>query len=137
MRRSTIVAIYRSDVKKVWDLVTDNANFAWRSDLFDVRVSEDGKTFVETTKSGYQTTFVITLKEPFSRYEFDMENKNFSGHWAGMFSSAQDNGTQIEFTEDIRIKNPFVELLSYIVMPLKKMQKAYARDLRRALGERD
>jgi hypothetical protein len=124
-------------VKKVWDVVTDNTNFAWRSDLSNVRISEDGKTFVETTQGGYRTTFIITLKEPFSRYEFDMENKNFSGHWTGVFSSTVDNGTRIEFTEDIRIKNPLTELLSYIVMPLKKMQKAYAEDLRKALGERD
>jgi hypothetical protein len=137
MRRSTIAATYRSDVKKVWDVVTDNANFTWRSDLSDVQVSEDGKTFVETTKGGYQTTFAITLKEPFSRYEFDMENKNFSGHWVGVFSSTGDNGTRIEFTEDIRIPNPLMELLSYIAMPLKKTQKTYAEDLRKALGERD
>jgi hypothetical protein len=135
MRRSTIVALYRADVQKVWDIVTDNANFAWRSDLADVQAAEDGRTFVETTKGCYRTTFAITRKEPFSRYEFDMENKNFSGHWTGAFSPTPDNGTRIEFTEELRVKNPLMELLSYIAMPLRKMQRAYAEDLRKALGE--
>ncbi|MDR1320027.1 MAG: SRPBCC family protein [Gracilibacteraceae bacterium] len=135
MRRSTIVAVYRADVKKVWDIVTDNANFAWRSDLSGVQAAEDGRTFVETTKGGYRTTFTITRKEPFSCYEFDMENKNFSGHWTGVFSPAADNGTRIEFTEELRVKNPLMELLSYVALPLRKMQRAYAEDLRQALGE--
>jgi hypothetical protein len=56
-------------------VVTDNTRFAWRSDLSDIGVSEDGKIFVETTKDGCRTTFIITLIEPFARYEFDVGDR--------------------------------------------------------------
>lgn len=135
MRKSTITAKYKADVKTVWDIVTDNTNYTWRSDLDRIEILEDGKSFVEYTKQGYQTRFAITCKEPYERYAFDMENDNFTGHWTGLFSSTPSGGTQIVFTEELQIKNAFVELLSYIAMPLKTIQNIYAADLRKALGE--
>jgi hypothetical protein len=77
------------------------------------------------------------LKEPFARYEFDMKNRNFSGRWVGVFTTTENGGTEIEFTEELNIKNPVIEILSYIGMPLKKMQTRYAEDLRKALGEEE
>lgn len=33
MRRSTITAAFKTDIQKVWETVTDNTNYAWRSNL--------------------------------------------------------------------------------------------------------
>lgn len=132
MKKSTIEAVFNSDLKKVWDTVTDNKNFAWRSDLSKIEVSNDGSKFYEYTKDGIKTEFSITLKKPYERYEFDMNNKNMSGHWIGVFSEKK-NGTKIVFTEEVTVKNPIMNL--FVGGYLKKQQSTYIEDLKKALGE--
>ncbi len=135
MRKANITAAFKADIHTVWDIVTNNEDYAWRSDLSKIVISKDGNSFIEYTKDGYQTNFTIIVKESYSRYEFDMENDNFTGHWIGIFSENKNNGTNIDFTEELHIKNPVMELLSYLFMNLKKMQATYVVDLRRKLGE--
>lgn len=135
MRRAVITAVFKADVQTVWDVVTDNENAGWRSDLSNIEVLDHGDRFVEYTTAGASTLFTITVKEPLKRYEFDMENKNFSGHWAGIFSETEDGGTKIEFLEEIKMASTVMELFSYLVMSLKKMQEAYIYDLKKRLGE--
>ncbi len=132
MKRSSITAIFKSDIQTVWNIVTDNHNYLWRSDLSKIDTLEDGKTFIEYTKNGFPTTFTITLKKPFERYEFDMKNKNMKGHWVGTFTEAE-GGTRIEFTEEVSVNNPVMSLFAGAY--LKKQQAEYAADLRKALGE--
>lgn len=135
MRKSRLEATYRANVQAVWDIVTDNQNYSWRSDLLRVEVALDGRAFVEYTKKGFQTNFIITEKEPCKKYAFDMENQSFKGRWTGLFEETPQGGTKITFFEELWIKNLVIELLSYIGMPLQKIQRQYAEDLRRALGE--
>ena len=132
MKKAAITASFKSDIQKVWDVVTDNLHYSWRSDLSKIEVSEDGQSFVEYTKDGIPTTFTITLKKPVERYEFDMKNQNMSGHWVGIFSRIGER-TQIEFTEEVNVKNPLMRLLvgSY----LKKQQATYIKDLQKELCE--
>jgi ABC-type phosphate/phosphonate transport system substrate-binding protein len=135
MRKSTVTATFASDIQTVWNVVTNNEDFAWRSDLSRITIQDKGNTFTEYTKNGYKTEFIITTKQPYSRYEFDMKNKNFSGHWTGIFSQSENNGTKIVFSEELIINNPILKLISYLFMNLKKMQEVYIADLMRKLGE--
>lgn len=135
MRTSTITAEFTSDIQTVWDVVTDNRHADWRSDLVRVDVSDDENTFIEYTRDGFQTTFTITDKKGCEFYAFDMQNKNFDGHWTGVFSTTTTGGTRIEFTEAVQIHNPVMEWLSYLFMDLGKIQKTYVADLRKKLGE--
>ncbi len=105
MRKSSITATFKADINTVWDIVINNEDYAWRSDLSKISISEDGNSFTEYTKDGYQTNFRITHKELYNRYEFDMTNKNFTGHWVGVFSETQNRGTKIEFSEKLLINN--------------------------------
>lgn len=132
MKKSTIVATFISDVQKVWDVVTDNNNCSWRSDLSEIIVSSDSNNFIECTKSGFKTDFYITLKKPCEQYEFDMKNKNMRGHWKGVFSQ-NGTGTRIEFTEEVELNNPIMNLFAKFY--LKKQQETYVNDLKKALGE--
>lgn len=132
MKKSTIVATFISDVQKVWDVVTDNNNCSWRSDLSGIIVSPDSNDFTECTKNGFKTDFSITLKKPYEQYEFDMKNKNMIGHWKGVFSQ-NGTGTRIEFTEEVELKNPIMNL--FVKVYLKKQQETYVNDLKKALGE--
>lgn len=132
MKKSIITATFTSDIKKVWNVVTDNEHYTWRSDLSKINESEDGMSFIEYAGNGFDTEFIITMKNPYERYEFDMKNKNMTGHWTGVFS-VNGTGTSIEFTEEVTVKNPVMNLLIGIYM--KKQQNRYIQDLRKALGE--
>lgn len=132
-KKVTMIATLRSSIEDVWNTVTDNLNYKWRTDLSKIEVKNEN-TFIEYTKSGFETTFIITLKKSFDRYEFDIKNKNLTGHWIGIFSRV-NSGTQIEFTEIVSVKNPIMRLL--VKRFLKKQQATYLRDLRKALGEND
>ena len=132
MKESTITATFKSDIKKVWEVVTNNNKYEWRSDLSKIDVSADGNSFTEYTKNNFPTKFNITLKKPYERYEFDMANKNMKGHWIGTFIPV-NNGTQIEFTEKVSVNNPIMNLLASLY--LKKQQSLYIADLKKELGE--
>jgi len=131
MAVSNIKALIPGELHKVWDLVLDIENYAaWRSDLSKIEVISN-KQFIEYTKGGYPTTFTVTLVEPYSRWEFDMENSNMKGHWIGAFTD-KGNETEIDFTECVEAKKwlmkPFVK--SY----LKKQQTQFVEDITKALG---
>lgn len=128
MATAKVKAVFACDVKKVWDIVTDLKEYSWRSDIERIEILS-GSRFVEYTKDGYATTFTITAKEPLKRWEFDLENTNMRGHWTGIFSW-QENGTAIEFTEEVAVKKFFLK--PFARMYLKKQQAAYIADLRQA-----
>lgn len=130
MAISSIKAELSSDIGKVWDIVTSD-NAAWRSDLREIK-RIDEKRFAEIDKSGFETRFTITVFNPNSLYEFDIENDNMTGHWTGKFS-VQNGMTVIEFTEDVTPKKAIMKL--FVKGYLKKQQTAYLRDLRKALEE--
>lgn len=133
MKKSTITATFKADIKKVWEVVTNNSKYEWRSDLNKIDISVDGNSFTEYTKDNFITKFNITLKKPYERYEFDMTNKNMNGHWIGVFNIINNNGTQIEFTEEVSVNNPIMNL--FVGLYLKKQQSLYIADLKKELGE--
>lgn len=117
------------DMQKIWDVVTSLENTTWRSDISRVEVIND-KQFVEYTRDGYPTTFTVTAKELYKRWEFDMENGNMKGHWTGVFLQ-KDEQVEIDFTEEVTVKNLIMKLL--IKPYLKKQQETYIKDLKKAL----
>ena len=127
---SNINAIIRDDIHKVWDVVlaVDKYN-TWRSDLSKTEIIND-KQFIEYTKDGYDTTFTVTVVEPYKRWEFDMENSNMKGHWTGIFI-AKGNETQIDFTENVIPQKWFMK--PFVKTFLKKQQKQFILDLKKAL----
>ena len=135
MRKSEITAEFSANIQTVWEAVTNNHDWAWRSDLTKVLVSKDENSFVEVTKQGFRTTFTITEKLLCKRYAFHMDNERFSGEWSGSFEEIPSGGTRIKFIEVLRVKNPLIEILSYLFMNLKKIQNTYVEDLKKKLKE--
>lgn len=135
VRKSTIIVEIPANVKVIWDIVTDNKNTTWRSDLSKVEVIDD-KEFVEYTNKGVATKFTIEAKNPYEYYSFSFGNENMQGLWHGKFESINDNLTKLEFVEEITIKNKVLELLSILFFPIKKMQKQYMRDLQMEISKR-
>lgn len=130
MAVSQIKAIFDSDIKKIWEIVTSLENYSWRSDLSKIEILSD-KQFIEYTKEGYATTFTITVIEPRKRYEFDMENDNMKGHWTGLFTQ-KGSQTEIDFTENVTAKKFFMK--PFVKSYLKKQQSQYILDLKKAFS---
>lgn len=138
MREAKIEVIIEEDMQQVWNVITNNNDYAWRSDLEKIEVGEDGMTFVEYTKSGNQTNFTITKREKTKElgiYEFEMENQFFSGRWSGQLYPLTSNQTKIVFCEQILVKKVVMCILSYLFMNITKIQKQYIADLKRKLQE--
>ena len=131
MAVSTITALFDTDVQTLWNLVTSVEHCAWRSDLSKT-VKQGEKQFIEYTKTGYATTFTITLTDPCRRWEFHMENPNMKGHWIGVFTQ-KGAQTEIQFTEDVTAKKLYLK--PFVKAYCKRQQAQYVADLKKALGQ--
>ncbi len=131
MAISRIKAVFTANIQEIWNIVTSLENYQWRSDLSRIEILNE-KQFVEYTKEGFPTTFTITAKEIYKRWEFDMENSNMRGHWIGIFDEI-DGNTEIVFTEDVTAKKWFIK--PFVKLFLKKQQNQYIADLKKALQQ--
>ena len=129
MTTATIKATLACDIETVWNKVTDRQDTAWRSDIARTEAGSGG-VFTEYTKDGFATTFSVTAEEKPNRYAFDLENANMKGRWTGVFTQTSE-GTELQFTEEITVKKPIMKLFAGIY--LKKQQKQYINDLKKAL----
>ena len=129
MAISNVKAVFQNNIQDVWDIVTSLENYQWRSDLSKIEIINE-KTFIEYTKDGFDTTFTVTVSEPYKRWEFNMENSNMKGHWTGVFT--EKNGqTEIDFTENVTAKKLIMK--PFLKAFLKKQQQLYISDLKKAL----
>ena len=129
MAVAEIKAVFPYEIERVWETVTSLDNYRWRSDISRIEY-EDPRKFTEYSKDGFATAFTVTCKDNCRRWEFDLENENIKGHWRGVFSETE-KGTQVEFTEEVNAKKAFMK--PFVKMFLKKQQKRYIDDLKKAL----
>ena len=126
MAVSTITNVIPYDIKTVWEAVTNVADYElWRSDISKSEVLSD-TTFTEQSKDGIVTTFIVTKRAPYERWEFDILNDNIFGHWTGIFKETGE-GTEITFTEDVTAKK--LLLKPFVAGYLKKQQAMFVLDL--------
>ncbi len=129
MKKISTTAYFESDLKKIWDIVTDTNNTSWRSDITRTEASEE--EFTEYS-GNIQTKFKIIAKEPYRYYALEISNKNLSGRWDGIFSP-DGGGSKLDITEEITVSSPAMKLLAGVY--LRRQQRKYISDLKRALGE--
>ena len=132
MIQSNIKKQFSCDRNKLWDIITDNSNYKWRSDLSKIEIIDDTH-FVEYTTNNFPTYFTITSKEKLKEYKFDLENTNLKGKWIGIFKELPNGNIELDFTEEIEVNSFIMKLLAKSY--LKSQQKRYMRDLERALNE--
>ena len=132
MIQSNIKKQFSCDRNKLWDIITDNSNYEWRSDLSKIEIIDDTH-FVEYTKNNFPTYFTITSKEKLKEYKFDLKNANLKGKWIGIFKELPNGNIELDFTEEIEVNSFIMKLLAKSY--LKSQQKRYMRDLERALNE--
>lgn len=80
MIKSNIKKEFNCNIEKLWNIITDNTKYAWRSDLSKIEIIDD-KHFIEYAKNNYPTYFTITSKVNLKEYKFDIENTNIKGKW--------------------------------------------------------
>lgn len=132
MIKSNIKKQFSCDKNRLWDIITDNAYYAWRSDLSKIEVI-DNTHFIEYTKNNFPTYFTVTSKEKLKVYKFDLKNANLKGTWSGIFQELPNGNIEIDFTEEIELNNAAMKLLAKLY--LKSRQKRYIRDLERELNK--
>ena len=126
MIKSNIKKEFHCDIEKLWNLITDNTKYAWRSDLSKIEIIDD-RHFIEYAKNNYPTYFTITSKEKLKEYKFDIENTNIKGKWMGIFKKLDNGNVLLDFTEEIETNSFIMKLLAKPY--LKSQQKRYMRDL--------
>lgn len=126
MIKSNIKKEFSCDKDKLWNIITNNENYSWRSDLSRIEIVDD-KHFIEFAKNNYPTYFTITSKKKLKEYKFDLENTNIKGKWTGLFNELPNGNIELDFTEEIVVNNLIMKLLAKKY--LKSQQKRYLRDL--------
>ncbi len=132
MVKSNIKKEFNCDIEKLWNIITDNTNYTWRSDLSKIEIIDD-KHFIEYAKNNYPTYFTITSKENLKEYRFDIENTNIKGKWTGIFKELSNGSVELDFTEEIETNNIIMKLLAKPY--LKTQQKRYMKDLEKELNK--
>lgn len=130
MIKSNLIKEFNCNIEKLWKIVTDNTQYAWRTDLSKIEIVDD-KHFVEYSKNNFPTHFTITSKKYLNEYKFDFENANMKGKWIGLFKKIDDDNTLLDFTEEIETNNFMMKLFAKSY--LKKQQKRYFCDLENAI----
>ena len=130
MIKSNIKRQFYCDKNKLWNIITDNSNYKWRTDLSKIEIIDETH-FVEYTTNNFPTYFTITVKEKLREYKFDLENANLKGKWIGIFKELPNGNTELDFTEEIEVNNFIMKLLAKFY--LKSQQKRYMKDLEKEL----
>lgn len=120
---------FQTDLDILWNIITDNHNYSWRSDIKEIKIINDRK-FVEVCNDGIETEFVIITKDKNKKYEIDFENTNIKGHWVGLFHLTTQ-GVELDMVEDVEAKKTYIK--PFIQSSLKKKREHYLEDIRRAV----
>lgn len=126
MIKSNMKKKFNCDIETIWNIVTDNSNYSWRSDLSKIDIIDE-EHFIEYAKNNFPTYFTITSKQKFKEYKFDLENKNIKGKWIGLFKELPNGIVELDFTEEIETSNFIMKLVAKSY--LKRQQKRYFKDL--------
>jgi len=123
MIKSNIKKEFKCNIEKLWNIITDNTNYTWRSDLSKIEIVDDTH-FIEYAKNNYPTYFTITSKVNLKEYKFDIENSNIKGKWIGIFKKLDNGDILLDFTEEIETDNYMMKLLAKFFRPVLRMISA-------------
>ncbi|MGI5962564.1 MAG: SRPBCC family protein [Lawsonibacter sp.] len=128
---ATKTAQFPYPLERVWNVVTNLQDTAWRTDLSRVEVRSE-TNFVEYTTSGFATQFTVSALDPMRLWAFDLENIHLAGSWKGTFSGT-NSSTTVTFQETVRCKHWWMRPL--VPFYLRRQQSLYFADLRRKLDQ--
>lgn len=130
MITSNIKVQLNCDKDVLWNVITNNTDYSWRSDVSKIEIV-DQTHFIEYAKNGYPTYFTVTKKEERKEYRFSMKNTNISGNWIGIFTPLENGRIELDFTEEIEVTNFIMKVFAKPY--LRKQQHNYIKDLKQKL----
>lgn len=133
MVKQNIKKVFQCDIEKIWNIMTDNLDYSWRSDLSKIDVIDETH-FIEYTKNNIPTYFTITLMKKPKEYKFEMENKNIKGKTDCVLKELKKKEVELDFTEEIKTDHFLMKLLAKPY--LKSQQKRYMKDLKKEIRRR-
>lgn len=117
--------LINSNPKEIYEIITNNEFYLWRSDLSDIKII-DNKNFIEYTNKNFPTFFSIIKKIKNKKYEVSMNNNNLEGKFIVELKQIE-NKTELIIREEVEIIDNKKKMLGKLF--LKKMQKKYVDDL--------
>lgn len=136
-RTETRSIIYAASPREVYNVLTNNSNYSYRSDLQKVIILEkcgDMEIWDEVARNGNIIRFKTVKKVPYSLYEFEIiQASGFTGHWIGELMETETGGTLFTSTEVIRMKNPLLKVASRLFFDIGKFMETYQNDLKKKL----
>lgn len=129
-------SIYEAPAKLVFEIITDNEKWSYRSDLRDLKIIEKQngiEMWEETSKDGNTIRFKTREKKPYTYYSFDMESKIMKGHWEAKLDELDSGNTVFTATECIQMTNPFIKVISYLFFDLGKLMEIHQQDLKKEI----
>lgn len=133
MIKSKIKKQFKCNKNKLWNIITNNNNYSWRSDLSKIEIIDETH-FIEYDKNNFPTYFTITSKEYLKEYTFNIENTNIKGRWIGLFKNISKDTIELDFTEEVEVNNFIMKLLAKTY--LKVNQNRYMKDLEKELNKK-
>ena len=121
--------VFRSSLKRVWDIITGMNDQRWRTDLIQSSVISQDQ-FLEISVDGVRTIGTITNWKTYHFFEYEYENDNVYGHRYITFRE-EDGLTVVEIEEEADAKKLMARPM--LLMNMKKAHQRYMDDLRRII----
>lgn len=134
-RTKTKKTVLNAPIEKVYNTVTNNRDWKYRTSLDDLKIIETNGDFEiwEEISRGITIQFKTTEKRPFTFYSFEMDSKIFQGNFFAEFETFENDKTCFTATETIEYKNLLLRVIGYILMDLEKLMEIYQNELRNEL----
>ncbi len=127
MVRSEITVLLNEKPVTIWKTLTNIKDYpSWRKDIKEVRILSENQ-FQEIDRNGFITTFTTTLLENNTRWEFDIDNSNISGHWIGIIKDINGK-TGLTLIEEIQSKKKIPVFLQKLY--ISHQQKLFMQNIK-------
>ena len=129
MKKVEMKVYFKSDVEKVFNVITNMKDCSWRSDLSKVECIDDGK-YIEYNRKNHPTKILVTEYLKNIQFEYDIQNEYYKGHWCGQFAPLKDGGCVMYllfYFESVSFLGKFINV--------DKFQKRYIEDLKKEMYE--
>jgi len=127
--------VFSAPIETVYNTVTNNIDWIYRTSLDDLKIIETNGDFEiwDEISGGITIRFKTKEKRPFTFYSFEMNGKFFRGEWFAEFETVENEQTLFTATETIEYKNLFIRVIGYVFMDLGKFMETYQNELRNKL----
>lgn len=124
--------VYDTSIDTVYNIVTNNQDWRYRTSLADLKIIETNDKFEiwDEISGGIRIRFKTKEKKPFTFYSFEMNCVFFQGEWSAKFDTIENGKTCFTATERIAYKNLFTRVIGYAFMDLNKYMETYQNELR-------